>query len=96
MRDLNSHQGDQMSLKKSRPKYCPAHYFAPKLLHNLNQRVAQNVGYLGNFQKTPKVNNHPMAEKSPNPVTLNFELLEQQISISSEAWVKGRRIFEPR
>jgi hypothetical protein len=32
-------------------------------------KVAKSIGYFGNLKKLPKVNNHPLGEKSPNLVT---------------------------
>jgi hypothetical protein len=34
------------------------------------KKWTNNFGYFCNFQKEPKVNNHPIGEKSPNLVTL--------------------------
>jgi hypothetical protein len=67
---------------KKCPICCPTHFLS-KVVHNINCKVAQNVGYAHMYviKKLPKVNNHPIAENSTNLVTLLGGLATQTLQV---------------
>jgi hypothetical protein len=62
------YQGDQMNRRKR------ANNFLSELIHNLHlgKEWPKIFAYFYNFYKSAQGNDRPLAENSPNPVTLNF------------------------
>jgi hypothetical protein len=82
-------QGDQMSLRKNRPKCSPIHFFCQKLyiIYTLVKISPTFWATSVIFEKTLKVNKRPLVENSPNLVTLPaclflFRLLQFVVGIT--------------
>jgi hypothetical protein len=74
--DVNGFQGDQMSLRKIRPKCSPTNYL-PKLMHNFSvEKCSLKIRATSViFKKLPKVNNRPHRRKfaqSGHPDGVNY------------------------